>query len=75
MLVRRARLHAYLTSSSEDEASQESDQIGSSFFTHYLVSGLRGAADASDDDLVTLEEVYRYAREETLTRTASTFAP
>lgn len=66
--------HAFLTSSSEDEASQESDQLGSSFFTHYLVSGLRGAADLSDDQLVTLDEVYLYAREETLTRTASTFA-
>lgn len=66
--------HAFLTSSSENEASQESDQLGSSFFTHYLVSGLRGAADSSRDGTVTLDEVYRYAREETLTRTANTFA-
>ena len=66
--------HAFLTSSSEDEASQESDQLGSSFFTHYLVSGLRGAADSSNDGNVTLDEVYLYAREETLTRTTNTFA-
>lgn len=66
--------HAFLTSSSADEASQESDSLGSSFFTHYLVSGLRGAADASDDKSVTLDEVYLYAREHTLQRTINTFA-
>ena len=41
------RGHAFLTSSSSDEAAQESDRIRGSFFTHYLVSGLRGAADPS----------------------------
>ena len=66
--------HAFLASSSADEASQESDTLGSSFFTHYLVSGLRGAADSSDDRSVTLDEVYLYAREETLQRTLNTFA-
>jgi len=66
--------HAFLASSSADEASQESDSLGSSFFTHYLVSGLRGAADASNDRTVTLDEVYLYAREETLKRTLNTFA-
>jgi uncharacterized caspase-like protein len=34
--------YAFLTSSSADEASQESDSIGSSYFTHSLVAGLRG---------------------------------
>ncbi|WP_455381900.1 caspase family protein, partial [Salinispira pacifica] len=46
----------YLTSSSEDEASQESDAIGGSFFTQSLVSGLRGAADYSRDGKVTIDE-------------------
>lgn len=35
------KAYAFLTSSSADEAAQESDQMGSSFFTHYLVSGMR----------------------------------
>lgn len=61
--------HAFLTSSSEDEAAQESDRVGGSFFTHYLVSGLRGAADASGDGKVTLTEAYHYAFQETLRRT------
>ncbi len=66
--------YAYLTSSSADEAAQESDRVGGSFFTHYLVSGLRGAADASQDGKVTLNEAYQYAFDETLARTESTQA-
>jgi uncharacterized caspase-like protein len=64
--------HAFLTSSSADEAAQESDRIGGSFFTHFLVSGLRGAADASGDRKITLTEAYRFAFEETLARTSQT---
>lgn len=66
------RGHAYLTSSSADEAAQESDRIGGSFFTHFLVTGLRGAADADGDRRVTLDEAYRFAFDETLARTEST---
>jgi hypothetical protein len=66
------RGHAFLTSSSESEAAQESDRLGGSFFTHYLVSGLRGAADASGDRKVTLTEAYRFAFDETLARTGQT---
>src|SRR6185295_2105265 len=47
------RGHAFLTSSSETEAAQESDRIHASYFTHYLVSGFRGAADTSGDGKVT----------------------
>ena len=60
---------AVLTSSSRDEIAQESDALGASFFTHALVSGLRGAADASADGRVTLHEAYRFAFDETLHRT------
>ena len=66
------RGHAWLTSSAADEASQESDRLGGSFFTHALVSGLRGAADVSADGQVTLDEAYRYAFTETLARTETT---
>jgi hypothetical protein len=64
--------HAFLTSSSAAEAAQESDRIGASFFTHYLISGLRGAADATADGLVTLNEAYAYAFQETLASTENT---
>ncbi|ADO68391.1 caspase family protein [Stigmatella aurantiaca] len=63
---------AILTSSSEDEASQESDRLGGSFFTHHLVSGLRGAADVTRDGRVTLNEAYQFAFNETLARTERT---
>jgi len=66
--------HAYLTSSSHDEVAQESDRIGGSFFTHYLVTGLRGAADVSDDKRVTLDEAYQFAFSETLAQTESTLS-
>lgn len=64
--------YAFITSSSADEVAQESDRIASSFFTHYLVSGLRGGADSNRDGRVTLSEAYQFAFAETVSRTAST---
>ena len=67
---------AFLTSSSDDEVSQESDSIQSSYFTHSLLAGLRGAADSIGDGRVTLNELYRYAYTETLAQTeTSTYGP
>jgi caspase domain-containing protein len=66
------RGHAFLTSSAETESAQESDRIGASYFTHYLVSGFRGAADTSGDGKVTLNEAYQFAFAETLRRTIDT---
>jgi Caspase domain len=60
---------AVLTSSAADEVSQETDRIGGSYFTHYLLTGLRGGADASSDGRVTLNEAYQFAYHETLART------
>lgn len=60
---------AIITSSSADELSQESAEIHGAFFTHYLLSALRGAADVSGDGRVTLEEAYRHAYNRTVART------
>jgi len=68
----RVRGHAILTSSSENEVSQESDRLGGSYFTHHLISGLRGAADSTRDGRVTLNEAYQFAFHETLARTEKT---
>lgn len=65
---------AILTSSAAGEDSQESDQLGASFFTHYLSSGLIGAADRNKDGHVTLGEAFSYASERTLAATATTVA-
>ncbi len=61
-----------VTSSTGDENSQESDEIGGSYFTHFLVSALYGAADRDGDRQVTLAEAYVYVYEETVLRTSST---
>jgi hypothetical protein len=63
---------AYITSSSADEVSQEAERVGGSYFTYYLETGLRGAADRSDDGRVTLTEAYAFAYDETLARTERT---
>ena len=65
------RGHAFLTSSAETEAAQESDYLGASYFTHYLISGLRGAADVNTDGKITLNEAYQFAFQETLGRTVN----
>jgi hypothetical protein len=70
----QARGHAFLTASSADEAAQESDRVGAAFFTHYLLSGMRGAADANRDQRVTLSEAYQFAYNETLQRTETSRA-
>jgi hypothetical protein len=66
--------YAFLTSSSENEAAQESERLRGSFFTHALLTGLRGAADVSDDGKVTLNEAYQFAFQETLVQTTTTQA-
>jgi hypothetical protein len=65
---------ALLTSSAADEIALESREIGGSFFTHHLLSGLRGAADASGDGMVSLSEAYEYAHSHTIRATGETLA-
>ena len=63
-----------LSSASADEDAQESDEIGGSYFSHYLVNGLRGDADRSQDRRVTLSEAYAYAYARTVADTAESAA-
>ncbi|HET6147841.1 MAG TPA: caspase family protein [Polyangia bacterium] len=66
-----ARGLAMVTSSTASELSQESDELKASFFSHAVLSGLRGAADSSGDGRVTLGEVYQYALRRTISTTAA----
>jgi hypothetical protein len=66
----RAEGTAIITSSSETEDSQESDYLRGGVFTHHFVTGLLGAADASGDRQVTLQEAYRYGYDETIRTTS-----
>lgn len=65
---------AIITSSAAGEASQESDALRSSFFTHHLVNALRGAADLDGDGKVTLSEAYGYTYGQTLRSSGTTVA-
>ncbi len=53
-------------SSSGLEEAHESDRLQGSFFTHHLVGGLLGAADASGDGTVTATEAFQYAQAQTV---------
>jgi len=64
---------AWLTASAADELAQESDQLRGGFFTHYLISGMRGAAD-HDDGVVELGELYDYTRDRVVASTGATAA-
>jgi hypothetical protein len=68
------RGRVFVTSSAAGESSQEGDEIEASYFTHYLLAALRGAADLSGDRLVSLEEAYRYVYKQTVARTSETVA-
>ena len=65
---------AFIASTAVGESAQESAAIGGSFFTHHLEIGLRGAADADGDGLVTLSEAFRYTSAQTVSGTAGTVA-
>lgn len=67
-----ARGVAVLASSTASELSQESEHLRSSYFTHHLLVGLRGAGDANRDGAVTIDEAYRYAYHQTLVATSTT---
>ena len=64
--------HVFISASGADEYAQESEELQGSTFTHHWVTGLRGAADASHDGRVTLEEAYAWAWARTLESTFAT---
>ena len=63
---------ALLAASSGLEDAHEAETLQGSFFTHYLVAGLRGAADSTADGQVTLSEAFAYANRLTIRDTATT---
>jgi hypothetical protein len=55
---------AVFTSTKETEQSWEIPDIKSTYFTHSLITGLRGAADANGDANVTFKELYDFVNKE-----------
>jgi hypothetical protein len=71
-VVEATRGTAIITSSAASELSQESMELGSGFFTHYLHTALSGGADTNRDGAVTLTEAYGWVHAETAFRTRET---
>jgi len=59
-IVRAGKGRIILTSSNAQEVSQESDKLGHGYFTYYMIEGLKGKADISNDGEVDIDEIYRY---------------
>lgn len=53
---------AVLSASTGNQMSSDYEKTGHGLFTHYLLTGLGGAADEDKNRLVTLKELYPYVR-------------
>ena len=51
---------AVLSASSSNEMSMEGERWEGGVFTYYMIGGLRGRADADQDQIVTLRELFDY---------------
>ena len=60
----RSRGRAIVTASRASEVSIELPELGHGLFTHYLLQGLRGAADLDRDGVVALGELYTYLEQQ-----------
>jgi hypothetical protein len=62
----KTRGEVWIASSSANERAQESETLKGSLFSFHLFNGLRGSADVSNDNKVTVAEAYQYAYRKTL---------
>ncbi len=53
---------AYFLSCSPDEESLEVNTFHDSVFTHFVLKGLKGAANTNGDKIITLQELYNYVK-------------
>jgi hypothetical protein len=69
MPVAQVKGAAILAASTASELAQESSELEGSYFTHHMLSALRGAGDRDDNGFVTLGEAYEYAYGRTVAAT------
>ena len=62
-----------LNSCKSGQKSLEDKDLGHGIFTHFVLEGLAGKADANGDQIVSLGELYEYVGDATKTRTARKF--
>jgi hypothetical protein len=67
----RSKGRAIVTASRSSEVSLEVPELGHGLFTHFLVQGLRGAADLDRDGIVSLQEVYQYLEQQVTQKSRS----
>lgn len=67
----RSRGRAIVTASRASEVSLELAELGHGLFTHYLLQGLRGAADLDRDGVVGLGELYTYLEQQVTQKSRS----
>jgi hypothetical protein len=60
-----------MQSAGPGEVALESMRLRSGLFSHYLISGLRGAADRDSDGRISVNEAYDFAYSRTLQQSAS----
>lgn len=68
---------ALLTSAETSQVARESDQWGGGHgvFTHYLLEGMRGAADEDNNGIVTIGELFEYVRDNVKRSTSNSQHP
>jgi hypothetical protein len=66
---------ALLMSSKSDETSLESSGLRQGVFSHFLIRGLKGEADANKNGLISIEEMYQYVLENVRTYTGNRQSP
>ena len=60
-MLKESRL-AVLSSSSSNQLSSESIQLGQGLFSYWLIKGMKGAADLNNDKYITAGELFVYTR-------------
>lgn len=58
-----------LSASRGDEVAIEKTEMRNGIFTHYLLEGLKGAADSNGDGVIAVQELYNYVYEKTKDKT------
>ncbi|MEQ1746670.1 MAG: caspase family protein [Saprospiraceae bacterium] len=66
---------ALFMSSKAEELSLEDHGLRQGIFTHYLLRGMKGAANANGDNIVTIRELYNYVRSKVREYTANVQNP
>ncbi|MCB0523273.1 MAG: caspase family protein [Saprospiraceae bacterium] len=66
---------ALIMSSKAEETSLESSGLRQGVFSHFLIRGLKGEADANQDKIVTIEELYDYINKNVRSYTGNRQSP